>query len=301
MIVHDDGIAFENFASSPFPLHRDRGRSGQHFFDVRDGARRGRTTRHGVVCWEDQTYAQSQVLLALPSNFDASRPATLVVYLHGNRARLDRDVMQRQQLPRQVREAAINAVLVAPQFALDAADSSAGRFAVRGVFRAFVDEALQALDALRVRRAGTNAPPSLLAQASVIIVAYSGGYCPAAAALKVGRAAARVRGVVLLDALYDHAALFAGWVTSPPRRAFLVSAYTHSTRPGNVRLRALLEQQHQPYTLGLRAQLAPGSTCLVPLGGAVEHAEVATRAWCIDPVTDILRRAGPSAALDTLR
>ena len=294
MTRQHDVVALETFATSPFPLRRDRRVGDRAFFDVRDGARRGRTTRHGEVCWEDETYAQARVLLAIPSNFDATRPATLVVYLHGNRARLERDVIKRQQLLRQVREADINAVLIAPQFALDAADSSAGRFAVRGLFRAFLDEATRSLERLDLLRSGQHRQTSLLQHASVIVIAYSGGYCPAAAALSVGRAQQRVRGVVLLDALYDHEALFAAWVAQRQRVAFLVSAYTHSTRTGNLRLRALLEQQGRPYSLGLKPQLGAGTVCLVPLDGAVEHADVVTRAWCDDPVTDILRRAGPA-------
>lgn len=293
MTRQDDVIAFEKFAASPFPLRHDRGPGGGVFFDGRDGTRRGRTTRHGQLCWEDETYAESRALLAIPANFDAARPATVVVFLHGNRARLQRDVIDRQQVLRQVREANINALLIAPQFALDAADSSAGRFAVRGVFRAFLDEAAGKLDRLcadRDKRDPRSA--SVLQQASVIIIAYSGGYCPAAAALSVGRANRRVRGVVLLDALYDHAALFASWWAQRQHAAFLVSAYTHGTRPCNMRLRAEFEQQGLTYSLGLKTHLTAGSACLVPLDGAVEHADVVTRAWCDDPVTDVLRRAG---------
>ena len=295
MTQQHDLIAFENFATSPFPLRRDRGPAGQRFFDTREGGRRGRTTRHGQVCWEDETYAESRVLLAVPANFDATRPVTLVVFLHGNRARLQRDVLERQQVLRQIRRADINALLVAPQFALDAPDSSAGRFAVRGLFRTFLDEASHGLERLCAARDAQHPRSGCLQHASVIIIAYSGGYCPAAAALKVGRANGRIRGVVLLDALYDHAALFSTWLAQHQRAAFLVSAYTHSTRPCNVRVRALLAQQGLVYSLGLETPLMAGSAYLVPLDGAVEHADVVTRAWCDDPITDILRRAGPAS------
>ena len=290
MNPHRALIALPAFASSPFPLRGGRSAGGRAFFDQTEGTRRGRTTRHGQVCWEDETYNDKRVLLAIPDNFDNTRAATLVVFLHGNRARLERDVITRQQVVRQVHDAHINAVLVAPQFALDAPDSSAGRFAVRGVFRSFLDEAAQQLAHLCRQRAPT--PTHVFERASVIVVAYSGGYCPAAAALTAGQASARVRGVVLLDALYDHEALFAAWLQRRRQHAFLVSAYTHSTRPQNLELRALLKQRAQNYTLGLTDHLVPGSVCLVPLDGAVEHAEVVTRAWCVDPLSDVLRRAG---------
>ena len=307
-------IALENFESSPFPLRQGRGAGGRPFFDQSDGTRRGRTTRHGTVLWEDQTYCDRSVLLCVPASFDAARPATLVVYLHGNRARLERDVITRQQLPRQVGAADINAVLIAPQFALDAADSSAGRFAVRGVFRRFLAEAAHKLSHLcrerdfsvrmnshlqskTDKRDGCSISPRLFDDASVIIIAYSGGYCPAAAALTVGGARARVRGVVLLDALYDHEALFAAWLHGRRRYAFLVSAYTDGRRSRNLHLRAQLNDRQLAYTLGLSTHFAAGTACLVPLDGSIDHADVVTRAWCEDPVTDVLRRAGPG--LDT--
>ena len=46
----------------------------------------------------------------------------------------------------------------------------------------------------------------------VILVAYSGGYLPAAFALAQGGAGERVRGVVLLDALYGEEDKFADWI-----------------------------------------------------------------------------------------
>ena len=288
-------VALESFTASPFPLRHGRSADGGKFFDVSDGERRGRTTRHGEVFWENPTYSDRRVLLAVPAQFDTTRAATLVVFLHGHRARLERDVLRRQQLVRQVSEANINAVLVAPQFALDAPDSSAGRFALRGVFGAFLDEAAHRLARLCAAREDALPTPDLYQRAAVVIVAYSGGYSPAAAALSVGRANRRIRGVVLLDALYDHEELFAAWFARRRHQAALVSAYTHGARRCNLRLRKLLAQAQIPATLGLKAQLEPGAVCLVPLAGSVDHADVVTRAWTIDPIANVLRRIGPAS------
>ena len=52
----------------------------------------------------------------------------------GNNATLSRDVIARQQIVRQLSDSGLNAVLVAPQLALDAQDSSAGRFWSAGGF-----------------------------------------------------------------------------------------------------------------------------------------------------------------------
>ena len=65
----------------------------------------------------------------------------MVVFFHGNEATLERDVRNRQAVPRQITESGLNAVLVAPQFAVNALDSSAGRFWEPGVFAQFLREA----------------------------------------------------------------------------------------------------------------------------------------------------------------
>ena len=108
------------------------------FLDAADGERHGHTSLRGGIYWEDQTYSDRRVLLYIPKGFDPRRPALIVVFFHGNGATLARDVRDRQQVPRQVAESGLNAVLVAPQFAVDALDSSAGRFWEPGVFAQFL-------------------------------------------------------------------------------------------------------------------------------------------------------------------
>ena len=62
----------------------------------------------------------------------------IIVFFHGNNATLSRDVIARQQIVRQLADSGLNAVLVAPQLAVDAQDSSAGRFWSAGGFAAFL-------------------------------------------------------------------------------------------------------------------------------------------------------------------
>ncbi len=113
------------FQTSPFPYQGLAPKAATPFFDVLEGERRGHTSgRGGAVYWEDATYSDRRVLMHIPKGFNPNLPSALIVYLHGNRARLDRDVRDRQQVPQQVTESGINAVLVAPQFAVDASDSA---------------------------------------------------------------------------------------------------------------------------------------------------------------------------------
>ena len=69
-----------------------------------------------------QTFSDNRVLLHIPPGFDPKRPAVMVVFFHGHGANLAQDVYDRQQVPAQITAAGVNAVLVAPQFAVNAAD-----------------------------------------------------------------------------------------------------------------------------------------------------------------------------------
>ena len=131
-------VAFDN---SPFPYSGQPPGQDKPFFDVEKDGRRGHTSPRGGIYWEDATYSDRRVLLHIPRGFNAALPAVMVVYFHGNLANLEGVVHRHQQVPRQLSESGLNAVLVAPQLAVNAADSSAGRFYDAGHFRRFVEEA----------------------------------------------------------------------------------------------------------------------------------------------------------------
>jgi hypothetical protein len=285
------------FDLAPFPYDGAFGDTGMPFFDARDaaGRRRGHTTGRGETYWEDETYRDRRVLLHVPAGFDPGRGALIVVYFHGQGATLERDVLARQQVPRQVAESRRNAVLVAPQFAVDAADSSSGTFWRAGVFRRFLDEAATRL----ARLAGHPRLARAFGAADVVLVAYSGGYQPAAYALDRGQADGRLRGVILLDALYGHEDTFAQWIAARRRSAFLASISTESTREHQQQFRASLQRRGVPLGEELPARLEPGRVVLVDAGSKELHAELVTRGWMDDPIAGLLARvvsrAGPPA------
>ena len=74
------------------------------------------------VLWESQIFSDDRVLLHIPPSFNPKRPAVMVVFFHGHGANLAKDVRDRRQVPAQITAAGVNAVLVAPQFAIDAAE-----------------------------------------------------------------------------------------------------------------------------------------------------------------------------------
>jgi hypothetical protein len=277
--------ALVRFEISPFPYRGEVPEKNQPFLDVVDGERRGHQTARGGTYWEDQTYSDQRVLLHIPRGFDPRRPALMVVYFHGNEATLARDVRERQQVPRQITQSGLNAVLVAPQFAVNALDSSPGRFWEPGVFAQFITEAGERLTALyrdeRARGAFHAAP--------VVIAAYSGGYSPAAFVLHAGHVDGRLRGVVLFDALYGQFDKFADWLAKRPP-AFFVSSFGKAAREENATLQRMLRERGVRFQNALPASLTRGSVTFVDATDDIKHVDFMTEAWVDDPLKVVLHR-----------
>jgi hypothetical protein len=283
-------VSLAAFENSAFPYHglipnyQETGKS-RPFLDVDENGRLGHSSSRGGIHWEDQTYSDRSVLLAAPQSFDPNKPGVIIVFFHGNNATLSRDVIARQQIVRQLADSGLNAVLIAPQLAVDAQDSSAGRFWSAGGFAAFLGEAQTKLGDLYPNARGA------FRRMPVVIVAYSGGYLPAAYSLAVGGDQSRVRGLVLLDALYGERDKFVSWAEGPGRSAFFVSAYSTSSREGNEAVRAQLAAAGVPTVSGLPAELTPGVVAFVD-AGSVEHNDFVTSAWGGAPLRDIFSRIG---------
>jgi hypothetical protein len=268
----------------PFP-YSGRAPSGKPFLDVTDeDGRRGHRTWHGGVLWEDVSFSDRRALMFIPKGFDARRPGLIVVFLHGHRATIERDVRDRQRVADQIALSNVNAVLVAPQFAVNASDSSAGRFWESYGFASFLGEA----GAHLARLHGDWRTRKTFATLPVVVVAYSGGYVPAAWALHKGGTSTRVIGVIMLDALYGEAHKYADWIEHHPN-AFFVSSYTSSSARGNQALRALLAEREVPVSGSLPARL-DGGVVFLPAAAGVSHESFVTHAWVDNPIKDVLER-----------
>jgi hypothetical protein len=272
------------FETAPFPYHGKVPGEGKFFLDIDDTGRRGHRSPGGHVYWEDETFNDPRVLLHIPKGFDVRRPSLMIIYFHGHRAMIDRDVRDRQRVPAQISASGVNAVLVAPQFAVNAPDSSAGRFWEPGAFGRFLGEAAQQLGRMhgdpRAVRAFANMP--------VIVVAYSGGYLPTAWSLARGGVQKRLRGVVLFDALYGELDIFANWIRSD-RSAFFVSSYTKSTQIRNMELQRILTGREVAFSTSLQGTLRQGSVTFLPTADA-SHNDFVTHAWVDSPIEDLLKR-----------
>ena len=282
--LKQDRTTLSAFATAPFPYEGTVPATGKPFLDVEENERRGHTGMRGQVFWADEVYDDNRVLLHIPKGFDAQKPGMIVVFFHGHGATLERDVLKRQQVAAQITRAGVNAVLIAPQFARDAADSSAGRFWEPGRFQHFLDEAQKQLAQLY----GDKRAEKALQRMPLVFIAYSGGYMPAAFAIHHGGATKRVKAVLLLDGLYGDVEKFTGWMTRY-RSGIFVSAYTHLTADRNAALMKTLTERKIPYEIELKKPLRPGTVAFVETGVERRHRDFVTDAWAELPVRDFLR------------
>jgi hypothetical protein len=268
---------------SAFPYYGDNPQSDAAFFNVSSGGRRGHRSLSGRVYWENETYNDSRVLVHIPETFDLRKPGVIVVFFHGNGATLERDVRDRQLVPQQISESGVNAVLLAPQMAVDAADSSAGKFWQQGNFRRFIMESADHL----ARLYGDPGAAKDFARLPIVLVGYSGGFLPTAYSLDVGGLADQVRGVVLLDAVYGQLDKFASWIDSH-RSGFFVSSYTHYTASHDHELMHMLRAKGIAVSEDMDAPLRPGSVVFVETGDGITHRSYVTQAWTRNPIEQVL-------------
>jgi hypothetical protein len=292
--LREDLTTLVSMKSSAFPYFGNNPASDAPFLNISKGDRRGHRSYSGRVYWQDETYSDSRVLVHVPEHFDVRKPGVIVVFFHGNGATLERDVRSRQSVPRQITDSGANAVLLAPQMAVDAADSSAGKFWQLGGFKRFMAESTEHL----ARLSGDPNSARAFANMPIVIVGYSGGFLPTAWSLEVGGISDRVRGVVLLDAVYGELDKFASWIESH-RSGFFVSSYTRYTARRDRELMSMLRQKGIAVSEEMDGPLRPGSVVFVETGEGITHRDYVTRAWTQNPVKDVLVKmaATPSLAL----
>jgi hypothetical protein len=274
------------FVTSPFPLDGSSA-AASAYFNMNENGKRGRQTPTGRIYWENETYNDQRVLLHIPAKFDVRKQGVILVYFHGHGAQLERDIRDRQALPDQISASVANAVLVAPQFAVNAADSNPGRFDEPGAFNRFLNEAATHLAILH----GDQRTVRYFQSLPVILVSYSGGYRAAAAAITKGDRDNRVKGVVLLDSLYGETEKFENWILAD-RKRFFISTYLGSTKARNLDLQRQLKEKGVPVRTSLEGmrRLQPGTVVFISGGNEETHRDYVQDGWIANPITDLLNR-----------
>jgi hypothetical protein len=174
-------------AYAPFPdTARDRGHlDGDSIFQPRAGH-----------------YDDSSVLMVVPRGFKAGSKVDLVFWFHGWHNNID-TALRFYGLARQFAASGVNAILVLPEAARQAADSYAGKLGQEGDFRLLVKDVVAELVKQGVEPPGTTA-------GHVIVGGHSGGFLAIADILDKGEQP--VDAVWLFDALYSHVGSFMDWI-----------------------------------------------------------------------------------------
>ena len=217
------GTFVEALKSAPFPYSgKDVDPNFFDFVDPKTGER-FRTTRNLERLSEKDHYRDSSVLFHVPSQFNPQKPFTYVVFFHGNRTEV-RQFMKDYRLDEQIDSSGKNVILVLPQLAKNAADSSPGKFSKKNVFRAFMLEVAHVLTSKLGKKYQKQ-----LEQAPIILAAFSGGYKPLACTLDRGGADSRTKGVLLLDALYEDLYIFGKWILNNVGGGFFINIFTEDS------------------------------------------------------------------------
>jgi len=227
-------------------------------------------------------YQDNRVLIHVPPSFDPTAPSRTLLFLHGHYSELLDAVCHRHAVADQLNRSGCNAILVAPQLAKNAADSHSGKLSVAGGAKRLLDEVFDELG---------NWPDIDIAaaarHASIVIVAFSGGYRAAADLLTGSGLEDRIEGVLLFDALYSKLEKFENWRRNQ-KNAFFISFNSESTATNSDTLFRRLEAAGHTVEHRLPNNISTGMT--VSLAVKTAHLEIPRAGPPEGPIAEVLTR-----------
>jgi hypothetical protein len=240
-------------------------------------------------------YGDDTVIVFVPDHYRyrAEEGVPVLVHFHGHNSSAER-ALAAHELREQLVDSRQNAVLVVPQLAVFAADSSCGRLDSPGGLARMLGDALPAAASEGKVTLGDSAFPERARLGRVCVSAHSGGYHAAACSLKEG--GVDVHETYLFDSLYSESDVFRDWVfarKSAPAssRHKLVSYFTVGapTEPVNAALRAELEKARvlvaEEMQEGELSRHDLSHACAVFVRTAVGHSQVT---WETNALRDVL-------------
>ena len=193
-------------------------------------------------------YRDDTVIVFVPAHYRyrVEEGVAALVHFHGHSTTAER-AMTAHELREQLSDSRQNALLVVPQLAVMASDSSCGKLESPGALERLVAEAVAVAAREGQTTLGDTAFPSDASVGTVCVSAHSGGYHAAACCLRSG--GVDVRETYLFDSLYADFDVFRDWVVARKgeplhRRHKLVSYFTEggTTESLNGALRVQLDR-----------------------------------------------------------
>jgi hypothetical protein len=184
-------------------------------------------------------YCDSHVLIIAPKNLVADKKVDLIFWFHGWHNNID-SAAAYYQLTRQWIASRINAVLVLPEAAKDAADSYGGKLEKPGVFRALVADVLKELK--NKTMIGAHC-----ASGHILLGGHSGGGEVISYIVENGQI--EINEVVLFDALYGGTEKFMVWIKTDTTHRFvhLYTDYGYGPKEESQRMITMLKQEQIPF------------------------------------------------------
>jgi hypothetical protein len=193
-------------------------------------------------------YRDDTVVVFVPATyrFQPDEGLAALVHFHGHNTTADQALVS-HQLREQVVDSRQNAILVVPQLAVSAADSSCGKLESPRGLLPLLEEVVAAAAHEARATLGDSGFPAGARLGTVCISAHSGGFHAASCCVRFG--GIDVRELYLFDALYAEIDVFRDWVVARRGEPFqhrhkLVSYFTQgaATETNDDLLRTQLEQ-----------------------------------------------------------
>jgi len=265
-------------STSRRPLSRRGPHKGLPFVDAVNGRAARHTRAARGIYWRPDLQRPARVLRSRALRW--RRPAVIVVFLHES-GDAPRATCRPPAGAAQVAESGLNAVLVAPQSRSTPPNSAVG-FWRRAYSQNLTRRSKADAAARRPTRRGAT-----FEQAPVVIVAYSGGYNPAASRSRSRRQRPRTR-VVLLDGLFAEIDKFADWIARHPQAFSSRLWESHAQRARRAATPAGRAPRERP-DRGT-GTLDAGQRTLLPVGDECEAQRFRHQAWVKDPLKAVLAK-----------
>jgi hypothetical protein len=204
-----------------------------------DSARsKGHTGNHVFYSAADH-YSDSNVLIVAPKNLKADKTVDLIFWFHGWHNNID-TALAYYQLGRQLMSSEINAILVLPEAAKDAADSYGGKLEKSGVFRSLVADVLRELK--NKKMIGPRCESG-----HILLGGHSGGGEVISFIVENGQM--EINEVVLFDALYGGTEKFIAWIKADTGHRFihLYTDYGYGPKDESQNMTSLLKKEQIPF------------------------------------------------------
>ena len=181
---------------------------------------------HGTTLWlslehapfpaAGAAYRDDTVIVFVPAHYrydhdDEEEGVAALVHFHGHNTTADR-ALTLHELREQLADSRQNAILIVPQLAVMAADSSCGKLEARGGLARLVSEAIVSTAREGRSTLGDARFPIHARRGTVCVSAHSGGFHAAACCLRLG--GLDVRETYLFDSLYAEMDVFRDWVVA---------------------------------------------------------------------------------------